>query len=431
MIKFIKITAEQYAGITPNENNFYLVGGTKLYLGSKELTTESAVITAMNLVNNESKGNEALYTEITKLEGDAGTSGSIANLLAAMKSTIEGEVVNSISAGNESIVIGGTATAPTAEVQISAKTGNNLSIETGSGEEGLYVNIPTGVDYTVTLSTDATASSVAKRYVLKQGPSGSQTTIGNIDIPKDMVVSEGTVVDITYDDGKLYDGATDVTEIIKGAGGTTTAADAGKYIRLTISNATTDKLYIAAKDLVDVYTAQQNATQVQLAIDSNNVISATIVADSIGTTELDDDAVTTAKILNANVTKAKLDSGVQTSLGKADSAIQEIVEGANNGEIKYTVNGTDYTAVSVHGLGSAAYVATTAFDAAGSAVAVQGTSGDASTAATVYGAKAYADEIGTAAASDATSKANAAEAAAKTYADGLISWETYTPAESI
>ena len=307
MIKFIKITAEQYAGITPNENNFYLVGGTKLYLGSKELTTESAVITAMNLVNNESKGNEALYTEIIKLEGDVETSGSIANLLAAMKSTIEGEVVNSISAGNESIVIGGTAIAPTAEVQISAKTGNNLSIETGSGEEGLYVNIPTGVDYTVTLSTDATASSVAKRYILKQGPSGSQTTIGNIDIPKDMVVSEGTVVDITYDDGKLYDGATDVTEIIKGAGGTATAADAGKYIRLTISNATTDKLYIAAKDLVDVYTAQQNATQVQLAIDSNNVISATIVADSIGTTELDDDAVTTAKILNANVTKAKLD----------------------------------------------------------------------------------------------------------------------------
>ena len=91
MIKFIKITAEQYAGITPNENNFYLVGGTKLYLGSKELTTESAVITAMNLVNNESKGNEALYTEIIKLEGDVETSGSIANLLAAMKSTNEGE----------------------------------------------------------------------------------------------------------------------------------------------------------------------------------------------------------------------------------------------------------------------------------------------------------------------------------------------------
>jgi hypothetical protein len=400
MIKFIKITAEQYAGITPNENNFYLVGGTKLYLGSKELTTESAVITAMNLVNNESKGNEALYTEITKLEGDAEVSGSIANLLAAMKSTIEGEVVNSISAGNESIVIGGTATAPTAEVQISAKAGNDLSIETGSGEEGLYVNIPAGVDYTVTLSTDTTASSVAKRYVLKQGPSGSQTTIGNIDIPKDMVVSEGTVVDITYDNGKLYDGATDVTEFIKGASGTATAADAGKYIRLTISNATTDKLYIAAKDLVDVYTAQQNAAQVQLAIDSNNVISATIVANSIGTTELD--------------------SEVQTSLGKADNAIQGIAEGANNGEIKYTVNGTDYTAVLVHGLGSAAYVATTAFDAAGAAVAVQGTSGDASTAATVYGAKAYADEIGITAASDATSKANAAEAAAKTYADGLI-----------
>ena len=59
-----------------------------------------------------------------------------------------------------------------------------------------------------------------------------------------------------------------------------------------------------------------------------------------------------------------------------------IAEGSGNGTIK--VNGTD---VSVHGLKSAAYTLSTAYDAAGSASAVLGASTDAATANTVYGAK--------------------------------------------
>ena len=53
--------------------------------------------------------------------------------------------------------------------------------------------------------------------------------------------------------------------------------------------------------------------------------------------------------------------------------------------------------VAVHGLGSTAYAATTDFDAAGSASTVSnnliGTNGDAASANTIYGAKAYADSI--------------------------------------
>ena len=62
-----------------------------------------------------------------------------------------------------------------------------------------------------------------------------------------------------------------------------------------------------------------------------------------------------------------------------------IAESSNNGKI--TVNGSD---IAIHGLGSAAYTASTAYDAAGAASAVIGSSGDASSANTVYGAKAYA-----------------------------------------
>jgi len=69
-----------------------------------------------------------------------------------------------------------------------------------------------------------------------------------------------------------------------------------------------------------------------------------------------------------------------------------IAEGTANGTIK--VNGTD---VNVHGLGSAAYSAATDFDLAGAAAdakaEVIGQSGDASTADTIYGAKAYAESL--------------------------------------
>ncbi len=325
MIKFIKCTAAEYAAATKNADYFYYLTDTdKFYLGENELTTPdlSAYLTEV-----EAKDNSIVVTN-----------------------------------NNE---IG---------VKLSTKANNNLVLETEAGKEGLYVNVPAGTDYTVTIDETAgqAGDNYSKRYTVKQGPSGSQTTLANIDIPKDMVVEEGAVVDITFnsEDNKLYDGATDVTELIKGQGGTATAADAGKYIRLTIANATSDKLYISAKDLVDIYTVQPNASKIQLAIDSNNVISATIVSGSIEKTDL---------------TQA-----LQDSIDAADSALQatDITEGSTNGTI--AVNGTD---VPVHGLDSAAYAATTDFDAAGSAAAVLGQSTDTASANTVYGAKKYAESI--------------------------------------
>lgn len=145
----------------------------------------------------------------------------------------------------------------------------------------------------LTIDTSTTTTGMAKTYDIKQ----DGVSIGKIDIPKDMVVSKGEVV--TLDDTAAT------------AAGLT---DAGKYIVLTIANATNDKLYININELVDAYTAEQNATQVQLAIDSNNEISATIVAKSITSTELADNAVITDKISDKNVTKAKLEQDVQDAI---------------------------------------------------------------------------------------------------------------------
>ena len=88
---------------------------------------------------------------------------------------------------------------------------------------------------------------------------------------------------------------------------------------MTIANQETP-IYINVKTLVDVYTAQASASQIQLAISATNEISATIVAGSVGTTELADSAITTVKIADANVTLAKLAQDVTDSIADAKKA---------------------------------------------------------------------------------------------------------------
>ena len=150
-----------------------------------------------------------------------------------------------------------------------------------------------GTAAVVTVTSDTTTDGMAKSYTIKQGT----TTVGVIDIPKDMVVESGSVV--VNPEGQAE----------------------GTYIKLVLANATNDELYINVGTLVDIYKAQASAAQVQLAIDSSTrEISASIVAGSITSTELAANSVITEKIADGNVTKAKLSSAVQASLDKADAA---------------------------------------------------------------------------------------------------------------
>lgn len=201
----------------------------------------------------------------------------------------------------------------------------------------------------VSIEEDTTDTTYAKVYTVKQGTK----TVGTINIPKDMVVSSGEV-ETNPDEEHI-----------------------GTFIVLTLANATADKIYVEVGTLVDIYTAQASATQVQLAINtSTREISATIVANSITSAELAANAVTTAKIADGNVTYAKLAADIQTSLGLADSAVQTITEGTTAGTI--SVDGED---VKVHGLGGAAYKAVEDFDKAGAADQA------------LKDAKAYADSL--------------------------------------
>lgn len=215
-----------------------------------------------------------------------------------------------------------------------------------------------GTAAVVTITTDTTTEGALKSYTIKQGT----TTVGVIDIPKDMVVQSGEVV--TNPEGQPE----------------------GTYIKLVLANATNDEIFVNVGTLVDVYKAQANATQIQLAIDpSTREISAAIVAGSVTATELAVNAVTTEKIADANVTKAKLSSAVQASLDKADAAATQTDMDAAEGRLD--------------------------------AIEAKLGTGDGSVAAAIATAKQEAID---AAAADATTKAGAAETAAKDYTDAEL-----------
>lgn len=87
--------------------------------------------------------------------------------------------------------------------------------------------------------TETTSSTYAKAYIVKQGTK----EIGTINIPKDMVVSSGslktvTSADVPYTGAKVGD----------------------KYIDLVIANSSSEHIYIPVSDLIDTYTAGNGLT---------------------------------------------------------------------------------------------------------------------------------------------------------------------------
>lgn len=321
-VKFLKGTAAQYNGLASKDaNTFYYVDDKDLYLGSIKLSNA-----------------EDLAAAIVRIAANETKIGDISKLTTAKRDSLV-NAINEVKAEVAALTGGGTGGISD---MIAAVTGDLSTLTTEArGTLVAAINeLDAAIDANaaaaaVTIDSETTTTGMLKSYTVKQG--GKQ--IGVIDIPKDMVVKSGEVV--VNPEGKT----------------------AGTYIVLTLANATEDKIYVNVGTLVDIYTAKANAAKVQLTINpSTREISADIVAGSIGTADLAANAVTTDKITDKNVTKAKLADDVQASLGKADSAVQTIAESTVNGSI--LVDGKE---VAVHGLGTAAWADADDFDAAGSA----------------------------------------------------------------
>ena len=196
-----------------------------------------------------------LADKVTKLE-TANTENK--NAIAAVKATADKAVVanDAITAATDFSIVKydakGLVTA--GKVLTAAEVPGLSALETKVNKIGVAAKETANAGY-------------LKSYTFT-GPDGTPV---DIDIPKDLVVTKGEVVK----EGK------------------------DTFIQLTIANQVAP-VKINVKDLVDVYTAQANAAQVQLAISGTNEISATIKPGSIA--------------------KADLTTAVQESLNKADAA---------------------------------------------------------------------------------------------------------------
>lgn len=140
-----------------------------------------------------------------------------------------------------------------------------------------------------------------------------------------------------------------------------------------------------AKEYVYDDTAWREVGDETEFVKKTTTIAGVDLQDNITASELRT-ALNVADGAQVNVLEGVQVNGANLTIDANKKVNVTVAEGATNGTI--AVNGAD---VSVHGLGSAAYTASTAYDAAGAADAVVGTSGDAASADTVWGAKAYAD----------------------------------------
>ena len=290
--------------------------------------------------------------------GDTAASGLyklIADVEAVAKARLE-----SVEAGNNSVTIAGSTTKPSVAVKISEASGNALSF----ADDGLKVEIPEVKipKYSLVKDEKAANGDIATYHLTKDGVNEGVA----INIPKDLVVSSGSVE--TFTSGALPEGVT----------------EAGTYIKLTLANST-KPLYINVSTLIEYVTGgsgENDAIQINVSSDTHKV---------------------TANVKNGSLTKEMLAAGVVASLGKADSAVQTVAAGDTNGTIK--VDGNE---VAVTGLKDAAFATVKSInDTAQGYVdtakaALEGNDAtDTDESATIKGAKKYADKVAKAASDNA------------------------------
>lgn len=158
--------------------------------------------------------------------------------------------------------------------------------------------------------------------------------------------------------------------------------DLGTAVSSVKINGANKTITNGAVDLGTYLTSHQDISGKQNKAISIDGITATTVEGALAEAKkAGTDAQTTAKGKYTKPTdgipKSDLATAVQSSLTRADSALQShqtvsLASGTNNGTLKLTVGGTATDNIAVQGLGSAAYTASSAY-----ATAAQGTKADA------------------------------------------------------
>lgn len=214
-----------------------LSGVTAGTTGSANSVPAITVDAAGHITNVEAKAitPEAIGAA-TKAEVEAAQ-----NAATAAQASADAKVASVTATANGGIDIGGTKTAPTVGIKLDPTQGNAATL----GSAGLMVTIPEVTVPVYDIVKDADSGDYAAIYHLTKD--GTNTGAA-INIPKDLFVKEGKVVD------------------------NPTGQPAGKYIELTLQNQT-NPIYINVADLVDAYTPGNGIT-----ISATNEVSAKVVA---------------------------------------------------------------------------------------------------------------------------------------------------------
>lgn len=330
-------SASEYSSLASKDQLtfYYLQDSQRLYLGEVEITSATALADVVTDVAQNAADIADIQAVLTTIQGDDSVSGSMKNLIKLASNTLMAEINKKTdreiidSNGNKALIFnevdGGGAKFENAN-GIMSFTGVNGPVNSDNdiaGQlyvvkkndetnkyEGTRLNMTRGGMYylkgdssaftadnelatlgDIKIASDgATAKTVylvdessgavdvAKKYAIYQGSDNSDMTnntlIGYINIPLDKFLKYSSIVTITYSNGELYDDVTDVTSLIKGDV-PATAADAGKYIKLEMQNVD-DPLYVNLSDFIDLYTVNNQTSEITLSIDGNNNITATV-----------------------------------------------------------------------------------------------------------------------------------------------------------
>lgn len=298
-LKIATVSPEKYSQLLDTSaitsSDLYIVSADHIYGYNKPIT---------NVAPGTESTHAATYGQLTavsstlntKIEG-INTSTLSAGIATALADTFDAKG-SAATAKTEAIT---AANAYTDTAKTDAITSANAYTDTKVGEITTSLS---SLDVTVEKQVTADEG-FAATYIVKQG--GAQ--VGKaINIPKDFLVKSGEVKTCEADNAP-------VTGYKKG----------DKYLDFVVNTIAGDEtakhIYIKLTDLVDVYTAAQGATEVQVAIDERNVVSASLVDGGVATVKLANAAVTTDKIADTAVTTAKINAAAVTEEKIADTAV--------------------------------------------------------------------------------------------------------------
>lgn len=259
-VNFYRGSKKSFTGISQKDNNgLYVLTNGELYLGTERIASGVVKVSTLPDVADAAQGilyilptgegklfngtgfDTIVYKTVTAIEEDTeGTAipnvEAVKDYVATHGGTGSGKV-DSVTAADASVVVGGTDSAPTIQVQISKEVDNALALKA----DGLFVNQGAAPEYTIAKAANATTGYATSYELQKDGEAVGVT----IDIPKDFLVKDASIKTAgDSDPSGLPDGTEYIDFVVNVDGG----------------DPSEKHLYIKLDSLVPAYTAGNGIT---------------------------------------------------------------------------------------------------------------------------------------------------------------------------